>query len=292
MRTQSALSYLYNAVVAFFATFATAGAYGALTVTGAGTATIGAGSTAPASDYDVRVRFTQGGTVGSPGIQYVASLDGGVTYDLNPTDLGVANVVVVSSLASGVSINLGAGTVLANELVSFQTEGPRKQATIVVGERSKVAQINQGPGGANRIVIQPGDDGGKDGEFLGVRGPGPKTIVPPPLDNTTTAQGTQVRRISDWNRLFMISVWACDPARPRDDLPSYEACERLLEDFMQAVTATYPAHIAWGAPTWTRKTVDTEYGREIRVPLAIRSTMFDLPESTVTPSPVVTRPNH
>lgn len=289
MRSQSALSFLYTSIVTFFAAFATVGVYGAITVTGGGTASVSAGSTSPASDYDARVKFTQGGTVGTPGIQYAWSLDGGLTYSM-PVDLGTNTTIEVGPNASQTTITLGAGTVITNQLVSFETEGPRKTANVVVGWREKVMQTNQGPGGANRVCLQPGEDSGKDGEIVGVRGPGPHIYVDPPTDNTTTAEGTQMRRLADWNEIVMISIWGADPARPRDDLPSIEACVRLLEDVMQAVVRSYPGQFVFGTPSWTTKTVDTQYGRELRIPLAVRATFFDLPEQLVSPTPAVARP--
>jgi len=284
MRTKSGLVYLAQSLALFFAAYAVAGSYGDLTITNPGTAAVTAGATAPKSDYEVRIRFTAGGTVGTPGISYAVSLDGGAT-ELQK-DLGTATSIAVWSEASGVTVNLGAGTILTGEVVAFTTEGPRKNARVDFGWRGMVEQTNQGPGGANRVVFRPGDDSGRDGPIVAVQRPGMRDVTPPP---TTGMAGIRTRSLWDWNRVGLVSVWACDPARPQVDAASVEAVERLLEDVMQGIQALAAGLVTWGPPIWVIATTDTQYGREIRIPLSLRTTFFDLPFATGTPRPVVER---
>lgn len=105
----------------------TAGTYGTIVTTGAGTSAITAGATAPEDDFDVLVTFVAGGTVGTAGVTYTVSLDGGKTT--GPVlALGTANTIALLDPlgnATGVTIDLGAGTLLPGETVSFPTTGPQ-----------------------------------------------------------------------------------------------------------------------------------------------------------------------
>jgi hypothetical protein len=103
-----------------------AAAYGAFNYAGAGTAPIAAGSTKPLDDFDVLVTFNNDGNVGTAGVLYQWSLDGGLT--MSPaTALGVATTIAIPN--SGVSLTLGVGTILAGETVSFSTTGPKLNST-------------------------------------------------------------------------------------------------------------------------------------------------------------------
>src|SRR5450432_115338 len=95
-----------------------AAACGTFQYAGAGTAPITAGKTNPLDDFDVLVTFTSDGTVGTAGITYIWSLDGGLTPS-PATALGVATTLTIPN--SGVSLAIGAGTILNGETLSFST---------------------------------------------------------------------------------------------------------------------------------------------------------------------------
>jgi|GEM_PF-1227317 len=96
--------------------------YGAITETSGGTAAVTAGDTAPNDDYDVLVRWIAGGTVGTPGITYTTSLDGGLTT--SPVlALGAAGAIAIPR--SGVSLKVGAGTILAGQTTAFAVTAAR-----------------------------------------------------------------------------------------------------------------------------------------------------------------------
>lgn len=99
----------------------TAGAYGAITDTGTGTSTPTAGVTEPVDAFDVKVEFIEGGTVGVAGITYRWSIDGGKTKS-KTLALGVANSITIPD--TGVTIALGAGTIVAGDSISFTTTAP------------------------------------------------------------------------------------------------------------------------------------------------------------------------
>lgn len=112
-----------NPILAVRPTTATAGAYGTFTNTGAGTATPAAGGTEPNDDFDAYVIFGTGGALGTTGITYQTSLDGGAT--LSPVKaLGTALNIVIAN--TGVTIVLGTSsqTILAAQTIAFKTTGP------------------------------------------------------------------------------------------------------------------------------------------------------------------------
>jgi len=107
----------------------TAAAYGTFSTTGGGTSVASAGASAPLDDFDALITFFTGGTIGTAGIEYTWSLDGGRTQSARLA-LGTANNIVIPN--SGVTINFAAGTILANQTVAVTTRGPRMTNTDLV----------------------------------------------------------------------------------------------------------------------------------------------------------------
>jgi Protein of unknown function (DUF2586) len=110
-------------VVALAVTTSIAGSYYASTfvknITGSSAVTTGA--TAPYLHYDVVVTIIAGGTIGSAGITYTWSVDGGDATSA-VTALGTNTTLTIPN--TGVSFNLGAGTLLAGDNWSIYTERP------------------------------------------------------------------------------------------------------------------------------------------------------------------------
>lgn len=107
----------------------TAAAYSAIDAAGvAGTSVITASATAPLDDYQsCFLKVVHGGTIGVAGITYQYSLGPG---HLSPvTALGTATAAAfaapVVNTASGVSLDFAAGTLIAGDIVTFSTTGPR-----------------------------------------------------------------------------------------------------------------------------------------------------------------------
>ncbi|MFT3773010.1 MAG: DUF2586 family protein [Minicystis sp.] len=97
-----------------------------VTKTGTGTfvATV---SGTPTDNYEVVLIFTVGGTIGSAGISYKYSLDGGTTFT-TPTTLGTATTITLAS--TGLTVNLTATqTVVTNDQITFYTM-PGSQAIL------------------------------------------------------------------------------------------------------------------------------------------------------------------
>ncbi|WP_437623386.1 DUF2586 family protein [Sorangium sp. So ce1151] len=109
-----------------------AGGYGALTTSTAGTSvpTID-NTTEPDDELELVIQFVAGGTVGTTGMTYRVSLDGGRTGLLS-TDrtyaLGTANNIVVAG-TGGARVNFAAGTIPAGFKLSFPTTAPKWNAS-------------------------------------------------------------------------------------------------------------------------------------------------------------------
>lgn len=113
-----------NPVLLVKPTATTAGGYSSVTKTGGGTASPAAtASTHPYDDFDVVITFVAGGALGTGGITYTYSLDGGKTTSA-VLALGTALIITIAN--TGISITLGTSTqtILAAEKVTFTTTRP------------------------------------------------------------------------------------------------------------------------------------------------------------------------
>ncbi len=99
------------------------GAYGTPVQTGAGTSVLAVNTATlkPFDDFQVLLTFVTGGTRGTAGITYTYSLDNGLTASAVQA-LGVATSITIPN--SGVTIDLGAGTVLAGQTFAVTATGP------------------------------------------------------------------------------------------------------------------------------------------------------------------------
>ena len=97
------------------------------TVTGTSTVTVDNGGTEPDDDYECYFIVITGGTIGTAGITFQWSLDGGRT--LSPvTALGTANSFVFPD-SGGIGIDFAAGTLVAGDLVTFRADAPNWNAS-------------------------------------------------------------------------------------------------------------------------------------------------------------------
>lgn len=110
-------------VVLIRTTPTTAGAYGTIDDDTTGTAAVTAGVTTPDGDYDVRVEVLTGGALGTAGIVYRTSHDGGVNWS-DPQSLGTS---LTLTAGRGVSFALGSSTqtLIAGDSWSVTTTGPK-----------------------------------------------------------------------------------------------------------------------------------------------------------------------
>lgn len=129
------------------ATTTTAGAYSAVTFTGAGTSVVTAdGTVKPFDDYDIVVKVIAGGTIGVAGITLASSFDGGATYG-PATALGTATSVTLSlpvvGVSSGVKFDLAAGTLVAGDAWTCSTTRPQMTNSDLVTALEALRITNQ-----------------------------------------------------------------------------------------------------------------------------------------------------
>ena len=99
------------------------GVYTAFSFVGTGSSVPTAGATTPLDSFGVVVVIAAGGTVGTPGITFQLSLQGGDPGSFGPvTALGSATSIVVP--LTGITIDLAGGTLVSGDTFSFQTTGP------------------------------------------------------------------------------------------------------------------------------------------------------------------------
>lgn len=91
-----------------------------------GTSTVTLDTTPANGDHDVAWRAVTGGTIGTAGITFQWSLDGGRTWSPT-TALGTANTFEFPG-TGGVNVDFAAGTVVAADRLAFRTTAPRWDA--------------------------------------------------------------------------------------------------------------------------------------------------------------------
>lgn len=116
----------------------TQGACGAVDDSGVtGTSAITAeASVHPYGTYDAYIRVVNGGTIGTTGITFVWSLDGGVN-ESNITALGTAANYTIAD--GNVRFNFGTGTLVAGDIVRVRTSAPEPNTTAVANAFTALA---------------------------------------------------------------------------------------------------------------------------------------------------------
>ncbi len=157
-------------------------------------------------------------------------------------------------------------------------------ATVEVGWKRRAHQTNQGPGGANRIVFTPSDDGGAGGSLLPARFPGNRNIRDPEAADPTKPIAT-VRSLLQWERAATVSVWAVDPTARESEAAQIEATETLFE---WVVRAMHPARgafasLQWGSVKWTAPP-ERAFGLELQASFTFGHPIYDSPRELVYPA--------
>lgn len=162
-------------------------------------------------------------------------------------------------------------------------------SVVDVGFRARARQDNQGPGRANRVVLLPGDTGGRAGRIFEVREGGERPIYDPADPTKIVAY---VRTIGDWERSFVVSVWACDTttdAQARSELAQIVAVTHLLEWTKRAIDSVGFARLVYGDTTFTIPKT-TSLGQEVLLSVTYRHPLFDIPrEVTPNVTPMITK---
>ena len=104
-------------------------------VTGTSAITVAAGGSGALEEVDAILTVTTGGTIGTAGIVFDLSLDGGVTE--KSIRLGTATSYTIPYV--GITISFAAGTLVAGDVYTFTSTAPMWDSTGMAGARTQLA---------------------------------------------------------------------------------------------------------------------------------------------------------
>ena len=156
-------------------------------------------------------------------------------------------------------------TFLVNGLRAY-FQAQSYSAPIHVGIRAYWEQWNQGPGGADRVVVIPGEFHGE--QTYRAR---PYGSLQPKLGHASI----NPREVAQWTRPVTISVWASpDREAPTDELAQNEKTEALFEAVRVAAQVTQAADIHWGDVERVSPPQERAFGEAILVHLEQRGPLY------------------
>jgi hypothetical protein len=127
----------------------------------------------------------------------------------------------------------------------------------VFGWREPSKQTNTGPGGAARVVLQPGDPSGKIGSLEGAKLPGRN---PAPVATLV--------------ELATLYLWAVDPT-DRTELGQYRAARRLHDLVVPIVIRSFRGRWKQLDATWVRPELEQRFGAELAIVIAVEAMIPD-----------------
>lgn len=154
------------------------------------------------------------------------------------------------------------------EDVKTQLAADANTANVVFGWRERTKRLNQGPGAANRVVFEPGEDKGKAGEYTA------------PIKDRRAWGTRSTRSLMTYRETCTVECWAYDPALPDDELAQYTAA-RMLHDFVVRAIYLSP-HVGHGSfeimdPTWIVDKKEIRFGAAIKFTLIVHAKIADDP---------------
>jgi len=166
-------------------------------------------------------------------------------------------------------------------------------AKVDFGVKARYRVLNQGPGGANRVVFIPGKID-------------PTATTPKALD---AGQFTQPRHDRDnprplvqWHKLVSVSIWGVDSSSKealQDPLAQYAATVDLIEKTYQALhLAVFTAPDGTKLPcgladlsmiqgVWVAPPIEQSFGLEFLATFTQRGPLFDRVRETTTATPAI-----
>lgn len=167
-------------------------------------------------------------------------------------------------------------------------------AVVATGVKQRTFQINQGPGGANRVVFIPG--------VLDPSQQAPKVrdagVFSKPRHNHAPPKP---REIAWWHKTISVSIWAVDTSNKDDEFTQMAAVENLLEVTVAAIhRAVYSdssgvlmavglADLILERADWVAPPVEMGFGQEVIAYYTHGGPLFDFPVGYATPQPVIAR---
>lgn len=192
-------------------------------------------------------------------------------------------------MSSPIRVQSGVSKMLDDLAAFFDAHDVK--ATVTLGWKERTKQVNQGPGGAARVVFVPSDEEG-DGGAIAPTAKYPGDL--PVLDAGGNTIG--VARISaTWQRTLVMSVWAHDATRRDDERAQIEAVEDLFRMAivgLRAVTMktgagqTIPGVVQlvrFSKVVWTTKPTELRNGAELRCWIDVTVPLYEPPREALFP---------
>lgn len=189
------------------------------------------------------------------------------------------------------TINIKSGyDALFTGVQAYLTAKGQTGITVASGFKERAKQINQGSGGANRIVFIPGDPkSGKGGQYDAIRGPGLRPVYAA-SDVTQVAPVGYVRAIVDRARTIFVSVWSYDATAAENEHAQLIANDSLTQWAERAIAAVGLANLEWVNFAYSLPGIRS-FGLETLIQLRLQEPSFDVPIDTAYPAgpPVVSK---
>jgi hypothetical protein len=159
---------------------------------------------------------------------------------------------------------------------------------VSVGLRARFELVNQGPGGANRIVLIPGR---YNGEEL------PAILDGGTFENRLGLQSIDPRELVQVSHMVTLSIWGVDTSAPQDEGKQQAATNRILELAKRAVHNALDPLLgdplgadrdSEGNDTWrdfsrVYHSLESGFGLELLVRFEMQGPLFDAPQERVYP---------
>lgn len=183
---------------------------------------------------------------------------------------------------------------LVDDVVAYFAANGVK-AAVSIGWKERTKQINQGPGGAARVVFTPSDDDGSAG-FLDLKNMRAGEV---PIFDTSDppVMVAQARKLRTWHETIVVSVWAHDNTKPDDERLQRRAAKQLVSWMIRAVqdSPAGKANAEWSkaSASFGQKgdasfPTELRNGVEYRLWLELRSPVLDRPVELAYPAPALT----
>lgn len=207
------------------------------------------------------------------------------------------------------SLTVVSGFVALVSAVQAYFDAVGVDAHVSGGWKEREQIINQGVGGANRVVFVPGRI---DPALAAPRALDAGKITQPRIKQLSgggdMVGGSTVGRYVDnprplrgWDKIVSVSVWGVDTDHLDDEMAQIAATENLFESMIQGVhngvysddsgleSPTGLGDVIWDGSTWGVFAPNAQFGRELLGFFIHKGPFYDLPYGVATPKPAVHR---
>lgn len=147
---------------------------------------------------------------------------------------------------------------LFDRLTSETAERLDPAPVVAMGWRQPTYQVNQGPSGAGRVLLVPGDPGGKVGDLISAKRP---QRDPAPVATLV--------------ELATLYLWAYDGTDPSDARLQWRAARRLHDVVVPIVIRAFRGRWKLVSNQWLRSDLERPFGAELQLVIAVEAMLPD-----------------